>query len=114
MVKQIVGTEENGTTCPTTRRSEGLLGREAIDESQRNVLVSHQFYLPPHVQADQVERMESEIRTVGNIDEVSGEMLQIFDYRALGPYSQTHEGGRRNFTLLRHAPGLLGQRGGPG
>ena len=84
MVKQIVGTEENGNNLSYDETLRRLLRREAIDESQRNVLVSHQFYLPPHVQADQVERMESEIRTVGNIDEVSGEMLQIFDYAALG------------------------------
>ena len=84
MVKQIVGTEENGNNLSYNETLRRLIDRENIDESRRNVLVSHQFYLPPHVQADQVERMESEIRTVGNIDEVSGEMLQIFDYAALG------------------------------
>lgn len=84
MVKQIVGTEENGNNLSYDETLRRLLDREDIDKSRRNVLVSHQFYLPPHVQADQVERMESEIRTVGNIDEVSGEMLQIFDYAALG------------------------------
>ena len=84
MVKQIVGTEENGNNLSYNETLRRLIDRENIDEYQRNVLVSHQFYLPPHVQADQVERMESEIRTVGNIDEVSGEMLQIFDYSALG------------------------------
>ena len=84
MVKQIVGTEENGNNLSYNETLRRLIDRENIDESWRNVLVSHQFYLPPHVQADQVERMESEIRTVGNIDEVSGEMLQIFDYAALG------------------------------
>ena len=83
-VKQIVGTEENGNNLSYDETLRRLIDRENIDEYQRNVLVSHQFYLPPHVQADQVERMESEIRTVGNIDEVSGEMLQIFDYAALG------------------------------
>ena len=84
MVKQIVGTEENGNNLSYDETLRRLIDRENIDESRRNVLVSHQFYLPPHVQADQVERMESEIRTVGNIDEVSGEMLRIFDYAALG------------------------------
>ena len=84
MVKQIVGTEENGNNLSYDETLRRLIDRENIDKSWRNVLVSHQFYLPPHVQADQVERMESEIRTVGNIDEVSGEMLQIFDYAALG------------------------------
>ena len=84
MVKQIVGTEENGNNLSYNETLRRLIDRENIDESWRNVLVSHQIYLPPHVQADQVERMESEIRTVGNIDEVSGEMLRIFDYAALG------------------------------
>lgn len=84
MVKQIVGTEENGNNLSYDETLRRLIDRENIDESRRNVLVSHQFYLPPHVHANQVERMESEIRTVGNIDEVSGEMLQIFDYAALG------------------------------
>lgn len=84
MVKAIVGPEENGNNRTYNDTLCRLLDREPIDMSQRNVLVSHQFYLPPHTQADQVERMESEIRTVGNIDEVSGQILQVFDYAALG------------------------------
>lgn len=84
MVKGIVGTEENGNNRTYQDTLCRLLAREEIDTSQRNVLVTHQFYLPPHTQADQVERMESEIRTVGNIDEVSGQILQPFDYAALG------------------------------
>ena len=47
-------------------------------------MVSHQFYLPTGKKAEEIERMESEIRTVGNIDEVSAEVLEIFDYAALG------------------------------
>lgn len=34
--------------------------------------------------AEEVERMDSEIRTVGNIDQVSADILQKFDYAALG------------------------------
>ena len=58
MVKQIVGTEENGNNLSYNETLRRLIDRENIDEYQRNVLVSHQFYLPPHVQADQVERMD--------------------------------------------------------
>ena len=50
----------------------------------RNVLVSHQFYLPDGIDAEQVERMDSEIRTVGNIDQVGASVLKPFDYAALG------------------------------
>ena len=55
-----------------------------INTEERNVIVSHQFYLPAGKHAEDVERMESEIRTVGNIDEVSADVLEIFDYAALG------------------------------
>ena len=48
------------------------------------MLVSHQFYLPAGKAAEDVERMDSEIRTVGNIDEVSADVLERFDYAALG------------------------------
>lgn len=48
------------------------------------MLVSHQFYLPSGRQAEDVERMDSEIRTVGNIDEISADVLEVFDYAALG------------------------------
>ena len=50
----------------------------------RNVLVSHQFYLLDGIDAEQVERMDSEIRTVGNIDQVGASVLKPFDYAALG------------------------------
>ena len=42
----------------------GCIGREKIDLSQRNVLVSHQFYLPVGKQAEEVERMDAEIRCI--------------------------------------------------
>ena len=34
--------------------------------------------------AESVERMDSEIRTVGNIDAVASDVLEAFDYAALG------------------------------
>ena len=48
------------------------------------VTAGHQFYLPVGENAEEVERMDSEIRTVGNIDQVSADILQKFDYAALG------------------------------
>ena len=61
-----------------------MLAREAINPHERNVFVSHQFYLPKGVNAEEIERADSEIRTVGNIDEIGGDVLEIFDYAALG------------------------------
>ena len=84
MVKQLTGVDENGNNLSYDETLRRLIGREEIDPSQRNVIVSHQFYLPSGTDAEAVERMDSEIRTVGNIDQVSSDILEQFDYAALG------------------------------
>ena len=84
MVKLITGTDENGNNLSYNESIHRLIERENIDISQRNVLVSHQFYLPAGGNAEDVERMDSEVRTVGNIDQVSADVLDKFDYAALG------------------------------
>lgn len=84
MVKQLTGVDENGNNLSYNEALHRLIGREEIDPSQRNVIVSHQFYLPSGTDAEAVERMDSEIRTVGNIDQVSADILEQFDYAALG------------------------------
>lgn len=84
MVKQIVGSDENGNNLSYDAAIHKLIEREKIDKNERNVLVSHQFYLPVGKKAEDVERMESEILTVGNIDEVRADVLEEFDYAALG------------------------------
>ncbi|MGN1277322.1 MAG: exonuclease SbcCD subunit D, partial [Floccifex sp.] len=58
--------------------------QEKLDETHRNILVSHQLYLPPQKDIASIERSESEIQTVGNIDVVYSDCLQKFDYVALG------------------------------
>lgn len=84
MVKSIVGTDEKGNNLSYNESVKRLIERENIDTNERNVLVSHQLYLPKGVKADEIDRMDSEIRTVGNIDEVSSQLLVKFDYAALG------------------------------
>ena len=84
MIRNITGTDENGRALTYDQALRCLLEREMIDQEERNVLVSHQFYLPEGKQAEEVQRMDSEIVTVGNIDQVSGEVLKCFDYAALG------------------------------
>ena len=84
MVKVIVGTDENGNNLSYSDTVHRLIEREQIDGSRRNVLVSHQFYIPPGGDSSDVERMDSEVVTVGNVDSVQGDILQQFDYGALG------------------------------
>jgi len=54
MVKQITGVDENGNNLSYDETLHRLLDRETIDESERNVLVSHQFYLPVGTAAESV------------------------------------------------------------
>lgn len=84
MVKAIVGTDDSGNNLSYEESLRRLIDREGIDTARRNVLVSHQFYVPAGSRAEDVARMDSEICTVGNIDAVNAELLSPFDYAALG------------------------------
>lgn len=84
MIKPIVGSDENGNNLSYNDAIHKLIQREQIDSNARNVLVSHQFYLPALTDPNSVERMDSEICTVGNIDAVKADILERFDYAALG------------------------------
>ena len=83
MARRAVGDEEEWALSyeETLRR---LIARETLDPAQRNVIVSHQFYLPSGSRPEDIERMDSEIPTVGNIDAVPADILEPFDYGALG------------------------------
>ena len=96
MVKNVVGTDENGNNLSYNDTVHKLVQRENINTEERNVFVSHQFYLPAGKKAEEVERMESEIRTVGNIDEVLADVLEIFDYAALGHIHKPMKVGSEN------------------
>lgn len=97
MVKEITGTDENGNNLSYNDTIHRLIEREEINQNERNILVSHQFYLPAGKKADDVERMDSEIRTVGNIDEISADILERFDYAALGHIHKPMKVGRDIF-----------------
>lgn len=84
MVRNLVGPDENGGACSYDETLRRMLEREQIDRTQRNVLVSHQFYLPRGARAEDIDRMDSEVCTVGNIDAVDAGVLAPFDYAALG------------------------------
>lgn len=96
MVKNVVGTDKNGNNLSYNDTVHKLVQRENINTEERNVFVSHQFYLPAGKKAEEVERMESEIRTVGNIDEVLADVLEIFDYAALGHIHKPMKVGSEN------------------
>lgn len=58
-----------------------IVEREILNKGERNVIISHQFYVWGN---QEPERSESEIITVGNIDSVHADCLEAFDYAALG------------------------------
>ena len=97
MVKEITGTDENGNNLSYDAALHRLIAMEEINPSERNVLVSHQFYLPEGTSPEEVERAESEIPAVGNIDRVCADALEVFDYAALGHIHKPMKVGNENF-----------------
>ncbi|ETP73156.1 exonuclease SbcD [Lachnospiraceae bacterium JC7] len=97
MVKAIVGTDQNGNNLSYNDTIHKLLAREDVNVNERNILVSHQFYLPAGKDASEIERMESEICTVGNIDQVYSDVLEPFDYAALGHIHKPMKAGSEFF-----------------
>lgn len=84
MIRNLVGTTEDKELCSYDESVRRLLGAERVDSSIRNVLVSHQFYLPVGADANSIARTDTEIVTVGNIDQIRSDVLEPFDYAALG------------------------------
>ncbi len=84
MVKNIILDENEDRALGYDEAVTKLIGREDINISARNVIVSHQFYVPEGESASDIERMDTEIKSVGNIDAVSAKCLEVFDYAALG------------------------------
>lgn len=97
MVRQLrtSGEDEGALTYDEAVRR--ILSQEEIRTEERNVLVSHQFYLPAGMDAADVPRMGSEIVTVGNIDAVSSDVLRAFDYAALGHIHRPMRAGSEVF-----------------
>lgn len=93
MVRLITGTDENGNTLSYNKAVHMVIERENINTDERNVIVSHQFYLPCGTSPKNAERMDSERITVGNIDVVYADVLEKFDYSALGHIHKPAEVG---------------------
>lgn len=68
-----------------------LIGRETIDATRRNVIISHQFYTAGGV-APSV--CDSEVRFVGSMENVDVAALAPFDYAALGHIHRPQRMGR--------------------
>jgi len=68
-----------------------LLARETFDFTKRNVLVSHQFFAGG---GSSPEISDSEVHTVGGIDNVNVDVLEPFDYAALGHLHRAQQIGK--------------------
>lgn len=95
MVRLITGNEDNSVSF--NKAVHTVIEREEINTNERNVIVSHQFYLPCGKSPKDVERMDSERITVGNIDVVYADVLEKFDYSALGHIHKPSIVGNENF-----------------
>ena len=84
MVRLVAGTKENGDNLSYPEAFSRLLALSPLNPDERNVLVSHQFFLPDGGDAENIERAENEVRQVGNLDAIPASLIADFDYAALG------------------------------
>ena len=68
-----------------------IIEKEDIDESQRNIILTHQFVTAI---GEQVERTESEVLTLGGTDNVDISNYNKFDYVAIGHVHRPQKIGR--------------------
>ena len=78
-----------------------ILENTDIDNTKRNVLLSHQFYVSAGVTP---VRSESEINSVGGLDAIDAGLLSFFDYVALGHLHGSQRVGSEN---IRYAGSLI-------
>ena len=95
---------ENETPGSYTEAVDAVLRREDIDFSERNVLVSHQFYTG---NGETPETCDSELFSVGGIDNVDISAISRFDYAALGHLHKAQRVGAEHIrycgTLLKYS-----------
>lgn len=84
MVRNVVDTKENGDNLSYPKAFSRLLALSPLNPDERNVLVSHQFFLPDGGDAANIERAENEVKQVGNVDAIPASLIADFDYAALG------------------------------
>lgn len=84
MVRLVTGTKENGDNLSYPEAFSRLLALSPLNPNERNVLVSHQFFLPDGGDAENIERAENEVKQVGNVDAIPASLIADFDYAALG------------------------------
>lgn len=93
------------------RAVRGLIERETIDESRRNVIVSHQFYTAG---SSAPRTCESEVRLVGGIENVDVSVLAPFEYAALGHIHRPQKMGKDIYrycgTPLQYSVSEAGER----
>lgn len=84
MVRNVFDTKENGDNLSYPEAFSRLLALSPLNPDERNVLVSHQFFLPDGGDAANIERAENEVKQVGNVDAIPASLIADFDYAALG------------------------------
>ncbi len=88
-----------------------LIERENIDTTRRNVILSHQFYTAGGAEPLQ---SDSEMHTVGGIDQIDVSVLSAFEYAALGhihrPQKMGRESARYCGTMMPYSISEVGHK----
>lgn len=106
-VRGLCGGEAPGSY---TEAVKAVIERENIDTTRRNVLLSHQFYTGGK---ETPSTCDSELLSVGGIDNVDVSVLDGFDYVALGHLHSPQKVGAEHIrycgTLLKYSVSEAGQ-----
>lgn len=91
---------------------QAVLEREDIDWSSRNVLISHQFYTG----GTEPQTCDSEVFSIGGIDNIDSRLVEQFDYVALGHLHGAQKAGADHIrycgTLLKYSVSEAGHTKG--
>ncbi len=74
----------------------GVLARERIEESERNVLLAHQFFVREG-QAPATSDSETAVLLAGGLDQIDASLLELFDYAALGHLHGPQRAGKEQW-----------------
>ena len=84
MLRLVTRNKYNGDNLSYPEAFSRLLALSPLNPDERNVLVSHQFFLPDGGDAENIKRAENEVKQVGNLDAIPASLIADFDYAALG------------------------------
>ena len=106
-LKHLMDTKEYETIHNSNDMMKWILNRENIDKTKKNILLSHQFVMWNGITPEQCDSESISLNNVGTLDAIDVNLLNDFDYVALGhihrPQKIKRETVRYSGTPLKYS-----------